>query len=90
MTIQIIFVVLSENQNGINLPICNIITTKNICKISCITKIILNFFGKTLYCPPIVNSPNGKPQIIRNDNTLTIEKTLAPIIAIIVNLPNSD
>lgn len=36
--------------------------------------------------PPIVNSPNGKPQTIRNDNTITIEKTPAPIIATIVNL----
>jgi len=45
-----------------------------------------SFFGKTLYCPPIVNSPNGKPQTIRNDNTITIEKTPAPITAIMVNL----
>lgn len=41
--IQIIFVVLAENHNGINPPTCKIITTKNICKISCVTKIILNF-----------------------------------------------
>lgn len=86
MMIQIIFVTFSENHNGISPPICNIMTTKNICKISCITKIILSFLGKTLYCPPIVNSPNGKPQTIRNDNTITIEKTPAPIIAIMVNL----
>lgn len=82
---QIIFVMLSENHNGINPPTCKIIITKNICKISCITKIILSFLGKTLYCPPIVSSPNGKPQIIRNDNIITIEKTLAPIIAVIAN-----
>ena len=86
MMIQIIFVAFSENQNGISPPICNIMTTKNICIISCITKTILSFLGKTLYRPPIVNSPNGKPQTIRNDNTITIEKTPAPIIAIMVNL----
>lgn len=86
ITIQIIFVVLSENHSGINSPTCKIIITKNICKISCVIKTILSFLGKTLYCPPIVNSPNGNPQIIRNDNIITIEKTLAPIIAPIVNL----
>ncbi len=83
ITIQIIFVILSENHNGINPLICKIIITKNICKISCPTKIILNFFGKTLYCPPIVNSPKGKPQIKRIDITITIKKALTPIIAII-------
>lgn len=84
---QIILVTLPENHSGINPPICKIITTKNICKMSCVTKMILNFLGKTLYCPPIVNSPNGNPQIMRNDSIITIEKTLAPIIAVIINLP---
>lgn len=81
-----IFVILYGNHNDTNPPICKIITTKKICKMSCVTNIILNFFGKTLYDPPIVNSPNGKPQIMRNDNTITIEKALAPIIDIIANL----
>ena len=61
--------------------------TKNICKISCVTNKILSFLGKTLYCPPIVNSPNGKPQIIRNDNTITIENAAAPIMAAIFLAP---
>lgn len=51
ITIQIILVLLSENHNGINPPICKIIITKNICKIIYPTKIILNFWGKSLYCP---------------------------------------
>lgn len=86
ITMPIIFVILFENHNGINPPNCKIVITKNICKISCVTKTALNFLGKTLYCPHIVNSPNGNPQIIRIDSTITIAKVLAPIIAIIINL----
>lgn len=71
-----------QNHNGINPPICKIIITKNICRITCPTKTILNFFGKTLYYPPIVNSPKGTPQIKRTDIIITIKKVLAPIIAI--------
>lgn len=82
----IIFVTLCGNNNGMNSPICKIISTKNICKIICIINTILNLGGKTLYCPPIVNSPNGNPQMIRNDNIITIEKDPAPIIDIIINL----
>lgn len=82
IAIQIIFVILSENHNGINPPICKIIITKNICRITCPTKTILNFFEKTLYYPPIVNSPKGTPQIKRTDIIITIKKVLAPIIAI--------
>lgn len=40
-----------------------------------------NFLGKTLYCPPIVNSPNGNPKMIRIDKKIMNEKTLAPTIA---------
>lgn len=81
ITIQIILVTLFENHRGINPPICKIMITKNICKMSCPNKISLNFFGKILYCPPIVNSPKGKPQIMRIDNVITANKILAPIIA---------
>ena len=81
ITIQIILVTLFENHRGINPPICKIMITKNICKMSCPNKISLNFFGKILYCPPIVNSPKGKPQIMRIDNVITANKTLAPLIA---------
>lgn len=39
---------------------------------------ILSFLGKILYCPPIVSSPNGNPQIISIESTITIENVLAP------------
>ena len=87
ITIPIIFVTLCENHCETYPPICKTMTTKNTSRTSCVTNSILNFFGKTLYCPPIVNSPNGNPQIISIDNIITIEKVHAPIIDIIMNLP---
>ena len=83
ITIQIILVVLFENHRGMNPPICKIMITKNICKTSCPTKMNLNLFGKILYRPPIVNSPKGKPHIMRIDNIITTKKILAPTIATI-------
>ena len=90
ITMPIIFVTLAENHNETHPPICKIISTKNTCNISCVTNTILKFFGKTLYCPPIVSSPNGNPQIINTDNTITIEKAQAPIIGIITSLQFSN
>ena len=69
----IIFVTVYENHKGINSPICKRIITKNNCKISCVTNTIFNFWGKTLYCPPIVNSPNGNPQRIKIDNSTKLK-----------------
>ena len=62
-------------------------TTKRTCTISCETNAILILGGKTLYCPPIVNSPNGNPHIISIDMIITIEKTPAPIIDITILSP---
>lgn len=83
ITMQIILVTFFENHNGKKPPICKITITKNNCQINCVTKTILNFWGKTLYWPPIVNSPNGKPHIIKTDNMITTENVIAPIIATI-------
>lgn len=87
ITIPITFVTPTENHNGINSPICKIIITKNTCKISWVSNTNLSFLGKTLYRPPIVSSPNGKPHIISMDNTITTENAPAPIIAIINSPP---
>ena len=65
ITMQVIFVTFLENHNGMIPLICRIITTKNICNANLSTNTILSFFGKILYCPPIVNSPNGNPHIKR-------------------------
>ena len=64
-------------------------TTKRTCTISCETNAILILGGKTLYCPPIVNSPNGNPHIISIDMIITIEKTPAPIKDIIILPPEN-
>lgn len=87
ITIQIRLVIADENHKGMNPPICKIITTKNSCTISCAAKRSRSFLGKTLYFPPIVSSPSGKPQMMRNDNTIMNEKTLAPRMAIMVDPP---
>ena len=44
---------------------------------------ILNFFGNTLYLPPIVSSPKGNPKIRRMLNIITINIKIAPMIAAI-------
>ena len=88
ITMQIILVTFSENHNGKKPPICKITITKNIWRINCVTKTSLNFLGKTLYCPPIVNSPNGNPHIIKTDNMITTENVIAPIIATIISSIN--
>jgi len=49
--------------------------------------IILNFNGKILSCPPIVNSPKGKPKISRTVNMLIIENKIAAIRANITKPP---
>ena len=68
ITIPIILVVPGENHNDTKPPNWSITTTKRICRINCVAKAILNFLGKTLYFPPIVNSPNGSPHNIKKDN----------------------
>lgn len=83
ITMPIIPVTFSENHNGIKPPSCKITIKKNSCRISCVAKTSLNFLGKTLYRPPSVSSPNGKPHIIKTDNIITTEKAIAPIIAAI-------
>lgn len=81
ITTPIIFVMPAENHNGMNPPICKIIITKNTCKISCAANTILSFLGKTLCCPPIVSSPNGKPHMMSIDNAITSENAVAPMMA---------
>lgn len=87
ITIPIIFVVLTENHSGKSPSICKITIANRNCIISYANKTILNFLGNTLYCPPIVNSPNGNPKISNSDNIITISKPQVPIIAVIVSSP---
>ena len=46
---------------------------------------ILYIGGRTLYLPPIVNSPSGKPIIRRTSITATTRRSAAPIIELIVD-----
>lgn len=81
---QITFVALYENHKEMHSPICKmIIIAKNWAGIIDIA-IILNFFGKTLSCPPIINSPNGKPQMARIVIASMHRKKIAPVIAITI------
>ena len=83
-TIPTTLVAFAENHNVMIPPICKSIITKNTCKISCVISTTLSFFGKTLYWPPIVSSPNGRPKIRRIDSIITIERRDAPRSGIIV------
>lgn len=47
------------------------------------TAITLNFLGKILCCPPIVNSPKGKPQATRTVIVAITPNNTAPNIEII-------
>ena len=40
----------------------------------------LNFLGKIFCCPPIINSPKGKPQATRTVIVAIIPNNTAPII----------
>ena len=44
------------------------------------TAATLNLLGKILCCPPIVNSPKGKPQATRTVIVAIIPNNTAPII----------
>ena len=44
------------------------------------TAATLNFLGKILCCPPIVNSPKGKPQATRTVIIATTPNNTAPNI----------
>ena len=81
-------VTLCENHSGIYPPICKMITRKNICIINCDNNSILILGGNTRYCPPIVNSPNGRPHNRRKLNIITIAINTAPIIATISHIPS--
>ena len=52
--------------------------------------IILKRFGRTLCCPPIVNSPKGKPQATRTVRIAMTENIIAAIIASIFSRPPID
>ena len=54
-------------------PACKIITIAKTWIATEMTAITLNFLGKILCCPPIVNSPKGKPQATR-----TVIVTITP------------
>ena len=55
---------LKENHKEIKPPACKIIIIAKIWIATEMTAATLNFLGKILCCPPIVNSPKGKPHFV--------------------------
>lgn len=85
--IQIFPVTFAENQSDRNPPACNIINMANICISKNTSATIRRLGDRTLDCPPMVNSPKGKPHINNIVITNTTNNKRAPIIANIVSPP---
>ena len=77
---QIYLVTLKENHKEIKPPACKMIIIAKIWIATEITATTLNFLGKILCCPPIVNSPKGKPQITKTVIVAITPNNTAPNI----------
>ena len=77
---QIYLVTLKENHKEIKPPACKMIIIAKIWIATEITATTLNFLGKILCCPPIVNSPKGKPQATRTVIVAVTPNNTAPNI----------
>ena len=77
---QIYLVTLKENHKEIKPPACKIIIIAKIWMATEMTAATLSFLGKILCCPPIVNSPKGKPQATSTVIMAIIPNNTAPNI----------
>ena len=71
---------IGEKHKEIKPPACKMITIAKIWIKNEMTAATLNFLGKILCCPPIVNSPKGKPQATRTVIVAITPNNTAPII----------
>jgi len=76
-------VTFAGNQKGMIPPACKMIRMANNWIKTLIPQATLSFGGITLCFPPMENSPNGNPIVIRIVNTVAIPNITAPIIATI-------
>ena len=77
---QIYLVTVKGNHKGIKPPACKIIIMAKIWIATEMTAATLKFLGKILCCPPMVNSPRGKPQATRTVMIAITPNNTAPDI----------